>query len=883
VSRPPGLEPLEGRHLLSVAPAEIASTVPGDGQAVLQPPQQLVINFDPGEINQLDDLFSGLFGTTPAQTFPAIVALDNNTYGDSDEFEIDRVGAGGVTTPYLGGNSLLPLQVAVTTTTDDDGNTTQSQMVITPVAGDPTLLPGTYQLDIHPGTALDTAFSFIDASTAWTSSQPIPIAQFTVMGQGITFGDATSLGDVGTTTWSVSGFIDPQSSQHQIALYQITLPQGNLWQLNAQVLAQAIGSPLEAGLAIFGSDGNLLAASIPGDGLAPFSNDPYLSKGLEPGTYYLAVSDFDNVPGLSGSYDLQTGTPGTAGFEDSGGAFQLHMIATPVVGSTTLTSDTLQYGDSLEPSPTGLELTFSGPVDLTPLFLPDQQETALEVVGASGQVWPITADSYQAATNTLDFNFDEPLPAGSYSLVVPAQGGLTDLSGLQVVVPAGNPPGVLASWTVAPDSGPSDPDDLGVVWPGPVNVTWDSGITKTIELTAGQDVSYRFVVICPGIYDVQTQVAAGQVDLEVTGADGTTVLDAPDLMGLNNSLMDLGVGVYTMRMTAGGAQPAMLQWTLSPVALDYEKIIENGVLQSAVLTIPTADSQSGTTNFASLDGMPSAATYSGSGAGSSLTTLSASPIPAGLLVSMNAGLMGLPTTNAQDVGAVGPMAEGALAAVADRVHGLLPGITYSPRSDSESRVGNGGTPEVVDPSDGLTPADPRATASIDAGPADPEAAVARNDGRALARADQLVRIAAWIEDFLGFPSENGPESRSEVEARPIAVAVEDRGEARGLARGSGRPGPYSPRGNTRESMVLGDLRAPLGLILAASVAYRLRRPIETWWRRKATASAADTVRPHRHRPIIRGPHSRPVHMGTTFQPRGPRSPLLSGSEANDSG
>ena len=106
----------------------------------------------------------------------------------------------------------------------------------------------------------------------------------------------------------------------------------------------------------------------------------------------------------------------------------------------------------------------------------------------------------------------------------------------------------------------------------------------------------------------------------------------------------------------------------------------------------------------------------------------------------------------------------------------------------------------------------------------------------------------------------------------MAVAAEDRSEARSLARGSGRPGPYSSRGNTRESVVLGDLRAPLGLILAAAVAYRLRRPIETWWRRKAPTSAVGTPRPHRHRPIVRGPHSRPVYVGSTFQPRGPRTP-----------
>ncbi len=106
VSRCPGLEPLERRHLLSVALAEIDSTLPADGTALLASPQQFAINFDPATVNEIDDLFSGLFGTTPAQTFPAIIALDNDTSGDNDEFAIDQVGPGGVTTPLLGGDHL---------------------------------------------------------------------------------------------------------------------------------------------------------------------------------------------------------------------------------------------------------------------------------------------------------------------------------------------------------------------------------------------------------------------------------------------------------------------------------------------------------------------------------------------------------------------------------------------------------------------------------------------------------------------------------------------------------------------------------------------------------------------------------------------------------
>ncbi len=149
--------------------------------------------------------------------------------------------------------------------------------------------------------------------------------------------------------------------------------------------------------------------------------------------------------------------------------------------------------------------------------------------------------------------------------------------------------------------------------------------------------------------------------------------------------------------------------------------------------------------------------------------------------------------------------------------------------------------------DGPT-ADPQETVSLAAKPANPEAASARNDGRALAQADRLVRIATWIEDFLGLPSRIEPDAQPGADGRAIAAAVGDRGESAGGPRGPVTAGLDSSRRSTRESLMLGDLRAPLGLIVAAAVAYRLRRPIEKWWRRKAPTSAGVLGRPHLHRP-----------------------------------
>ncbi len=222
----------------------------------------------------------------------------------------------------------------------------------------------------------------------------------------------------------------------------------------------------------------MLATRAAGDGSAADSFDPNLVTGLGQGTYYLGVSAAGNTPGYDYGYDPITGRPGTAGVNDPAGTFLLDVSASPVAASTKLVNFSLDHADALEPTtPTGLDLTFSGPVDISSLTQPDQQETSVLVVDATGRTWPISAVDYQASQDRLSFIFNEALPAGSYSLIVPSHGGLTDPSGLPVVGPAANPPGVLATWTVSQVVGPTDQNNLGVLWPGPVNVTWSPPVT----------------------------------------------------------------------------------------------------------------------------------------------------------------------------------------------------------------------------------------------------------------------------------------------------------------------------------------------------------------------------------------------------------------------
>jgi hypothetical protein len=824
----------------------------------------LAVTFDAADVNQIDGLFAGFFGpeVAPEQTLAAIVAADDNIGGNA-EVELDRIGPDGVATPVLGIDSASPVHASVSVQADADGNVTQAQLIISPAGTGPVLGPGNYQVNLLPGTALATVFGMLYPTSDWAGTHAIPIAQFTVLGRGVTFGDATRLGTVGPVAQNVSGFVNSQDSTSAVSLYEFMVPQGSLWQLNARVLSQAIGSPLLAGLTLFDAGGDVLAESNAGTGSLANASDPSITKGLGPGTYYVGVSGANDLPGWDGGYDPRTGTPGTAGFDDPDGPFLLQLVADPVVTTTTVLGTELDHADPLEPSPTGLEVTFSGPVDAAPLFEPDRQETALEVVDASGRVWPITAVSYDNATHTLDFVFDEPLPTGGYTLIEPAQGGLTDLSGQALVAPSGNPPGVLASWTVTGATGPVDPNNLGVVWPGPVNVSWNSSISRFTELAAGGDAAYRFVAICPGVYQVQVQVAAGAADLEVTGTGGTPVLVANNLTGLDQPIMQIGTGIYELRLTSVGSQPAAISWTLKPVSLDYEKIIENGVGQAPALTqsligTPSAAPDATPGPGASVTAT-TAAILGGNGEGAVTTTLVASPVPSSLLlVSMETGLMGLPSANAQAVAAVGPMVEGTLASVADRVNGLLPGIRYGSGSESESQLGYGDLPEESGLAIGPPGGKPVQTAR--AAPAQTETSGAGEDARVLVRVDRLLGLVDWLESRIapswiggGFDTARTPEAAPKA---PEVIAQLD------------EP-PLSRRRNRRENRIEADLTLPLGVIVTAAVARRMQRPHRHRSDDKTTAFGGPR-RPHLF--TRRSPNSPGCHTPTTHFIRMPRTP-----------
>jgi hypothetical protein len=333
--------------------------------------------------------------------------------------------------------------------------------------------------------------------------------------------------------------------------------------------------------------------------------------------------------------------------------------------------------------------------------------------------------------------------------------------------------------------------------------------------------------------------------LETNG--GRIVIDPGSVHPLNDYEVTLNPGEYWLHFQSLGPQHVQVQWTLKPLSLDYEKTQYNGIPQSAALStslvdLPASGSDPASTSQAPIsspvatpsapssgspmaNGSPVAATPAGAGANSNAITVTAAPIPAGLLVSLNTGVMGLPSATAQHVAAVGPTAEGGSIALADAAAGLLPGIRYHSVPGPEDRPGTGDPPVGPDATV-LAP-----VVASDAGlPApdgtDPGSGRVRADVQALARADWLVRLAARVADAIAPASSEEPVVLATM-ATPAAVPTHPNQPASppSDSAGSASVDPW-------QSVVHADLGAPLSLVAALAFSHRLRRPLRKWWRRQ---------------------------------------------------
>jgi hypothetical protein len=822
------LEWLEPRRMLSGTLNPIASVQPYNGEQLSQSPQEVVVTFNglnvPALMGSLDVQIEELNrdGTkTPLWNF-----------GDAPPELSDATGT----------ELIIPLQ----------------KFDLGDFAYDNVTLPlGQYEIDLAGGTSISYAASGANGPgpQLWNPNEDHEIGTFSIVGKGATLNSATPLGVIGPAGQTVWGSLNPNDPGSALDLYQFTLAKGQLWQVGLAVSAFSVGSKLLPDLSLFDSNGTLLATSSSGAGLPSDPNDPYLFAGLQPGTYYIGISGSGNLPYSPGGYDPVLGVPGINGIDQDGGPFPfaLSLIAAPHEQATRLVNFSLNYGATDSASPTGFTLTFTGPIDVSNLFIPDAQETALEVVDSSGNAWPITPENYFVSGSSLTVIFDRPLPVGNYALVSSPGSGLVDLAG-QPVTAAGGSSNVLATWTLSPQTVPHSGNDLGVLWPLSSNDLGTSPLgsfQETTDLAPTQGSSYRFTVIVPGYYNLTTQLEAGQVAVAITGNGVTTILDSKSEHQLNNYLMNLNDGVYTLRFENVGQQSVAINWLLKVQELDWEKIVNNGVGQNFALSLSLfsavpADSAIGgdSSAAASVNNIPA---FAAAGSGG-IFAGSMGPIPNSLLVTSNTGLIGQPTLMNQSVAAVGPTVEAGSTAVANSGNGFDPGITYWSTLDVSEWLGNEAQlAELKKAGQQPAPADAAvAAASVD-GLVRPEADSSGADLRALGQAEWLMRLGARVQGWLGAATGALNSRPEESVPRSADLLVQNTPDSR-------REGAKTDNRSRRTSSAAqADLGTTACAIVVGVAVYRLRRPLIKWWRQNGRMLATKNEKPAR--PLHRGPHA----------------------------
>ncbi len=414
------------------------------------------------------------------------------------------------------------------------------------------------------------------------------LGDFTIRAQGLSLGAAADLGTIGSPPTVASGTLDFQDNPLAVQLYRFTLAPGHYWQFGAEVSAARDGGTLATELALFDAQGKLLATGDIGRPDDP--TDPFLFAGLAPGIYYVGVSDPGNIPGQPRGYDPASGDPGGAAATQAGGPFLLHLAATPADAPTQLSSFNLNWADPDDPSPTGMTLAFSGPLSLDSLLGVAQGQSlqaghdevahfaALQVVDQAGKAWPLTVVDYQEGEARLTFLFDEKLPAGRYTLLIPTQGG----SPTWRAGPRSRP----ASRPACSRPGPSSP-----IAPRRTRTTWGPSIRTSVTgsgadtIAPGQSTSYRFVATLPGLYSFETQSQGGPLAVQLTGPAGIETFDGGAPGQVNNIFMGLTPGVYNLQLTATGSQPVRVDWVLSMKTDGWESVLSTGLSQGPALNL----------------------------------------------------------------------------------------------------------------------------------------------------------------------------------------------------------------------------------------------------------------------------------------------------------
>lgn len=699
------------------------------------------------------------------------------------------------------------------------------------------------------------------SSTAliWNMTGPVTLGELTIVPPPVvpppaTLSTANDLGTIGTQVQTIAGSLD-LSSQANVDLYKITLGPGHFWSLGVELDARRIGSNLLGALTLFDQSGNVLATRDSGTGLPNSPNDPYIFTGLKPGVYYIGVSGAGNLGGPAPGYDPVSGTIGSAGLAQAGGPYALQVVADPADSLSQVVGFSLQKADALDPIPTGVSLSFSGTIDPNSLL----SSSPILVRDASGNTWPVTLSGYEGSQ--VSFAFEQPLPPGQYTVVVPPSGGLTDLTG-RAPASAGQNPGVLATFTVEPQTSKPAAGNLGVLWP---NTQYE--VSQSATILPGQEVVDRVVILATGFYTLDTTFSQGSVEVLRAGPDGVADVRAANGGSSNSVPMYLEPGVYCVSFRTVGEQPAVGQWSFHCSSIDHESIINNGVGQGGALSLSLINPMTSSSNNGAPSGpspvppgnvepiVPPSSPQPGSNtillaapvtSGEAFAATGVSVIPTSLMVTVNTGLLGTPSSQNDSVAVVGPVVAGGSTALASSFSGLLPGIIYR-SSGSHDEYAPGQTdpgPAAVNSS---APATELAEAKVSSS-ADPGvtlASASNADAQALIKADRITELAGRLSRWFGLKT---GDQGATVDGAPA--------DSEQLVQNEPEPGKSREDGSTENSTertTEADLEMPIGLIVVAAAAYRLRQFAGGWWRR-TRGQARVPSRPE-VAPSGPGPHS----------------------------
>ena len=399
---------------------------------------------------------------------------------------------------------------------------------------------------------------------------------FQVRRTGVRLADAIDLGTAGSVPTARRGVLNLRKDPSAVQLYKVTLPAGpDRWRLGLEVRSSRDGSKLRTGLSLFDARGAVIETARLGR--SDFPNDPYLFAALPAGTYYVGISDPDNLPDLPGGYDPIDGTIGSAARPQDGGGYALRMVADPISRTTSLVGMTLDDADPRDATPTGITLGFDGPLGIRP---GRSGGRGLEVVGPAGRTWPVAMTGYDEANLRVSFLFEDALPQGHYTVRLPAGNGLVDLAGLPPTAP-GRPAGVLGGFDVGPALADRSPNDIGALLPKDAL----AGITRKVRLGPGETTSYRVVVVAPGSYRFGLDTEAGALAVRMVGPDGEVPIDTSPRAGTGGQQINLAAGTYTIEVSDKGDSAARARWDLQKMDSLQEWGGVDGIGQGAALEL----------------------------------------------------------------------------------------------------------------------------------------------------------------------------------------------------------------------------------------------------------------------------------------------------------